>query len=408
VLRLCSLLLLINKIYPHNSAYIRAKSTANNMMPIFDVWQPPCNSSPGQHQNRQCGPSTLVGQHQDRRPAAIPSQWALIRKSQARQERIRHRPKGRIGTYRTPGHHLSAQGGIDRAPDCSYRHICLECHGQHREPECPAKPPRNHPFGRTPATVPAVTEGTINSPPSCTHMIHVNYNQAPINEAQLDSVSHIKSPTHSISSNRTNFNFCFQCGQEEPEHECLAYMGPEESIWQRQDPIDRLPSQQQNHPITGDLLAISACRPHTPIVLPEQAQLVTSPLQPERWEQALQGHPDQRFSKIICQGIRQGFRIGFNRARGQPTSTSKNMLSASQHPEPVREYLATEVRAGRVIQLDHKPTGLIISRFVIPKRGQPGQWCLILDLSHPADHSVNDGVDRELSSLSYMLQWMRR
>ena len=30
VLRLCSLLLLINKIYPDNSAYFRAKSTANN------------------------------------------------------------------------------------------------------------------------------------------------------------------------------------------------------------------------------------------------------------------------------------------------------------------------------------------------------------------------------------------
>jgi hypothetical protein len=155
------------------------------------------------HQNRQCGLST----HQDSRSAAMPSQWAPIRKSQApRQKRIRHRPKGRIGTYRTPGHHLSAQGGIDRAPDCSYRHICLECHGQHREPECPAKPPRNHPFGRTPATVPAVTEGTINSPPSCTHMIHVNYNQAPINEAQLDSASHIESCTHSISSNRTGYH----------------------------------------------------------------------------------------------------------------------------------------------------------------------------------------------------------
>ena len=31
VLRLCSLLLLINKIYPDNSAYFRAKSTANRL-----------------------------------------------------------------------------------------------------------------------------------------------------------------------------------------------------------------------------------------------------------------------------------------------------------------------------------------------------------------------------------------
>ena len=44
-----------------------------------------------------------------------------------------------------------------------------------------------------------------------------------------------------------------------------------------------------------------------------------------------------------------------------------------------------------------------ISRFgVIPKPYKPGQWRLILDLSHPVGLSVNDGIDEKLSSLSYV------
>ena len=39
---------------------------------------------------------------------------------------------------------------------------------------------------------------------------------------------------------------------------------------------------------------------------------------------------------------------------------------------------------------------------VIPKWGKPGKWRLIVDLSAPEGHSVNDGVPRDLCSLRYM------
>ncbi len=39
---------------------------------------------------------------------------------------------------------------------------------------------------------------------------------------------------------------------------------------------------------------------------------------------------------------------------------------------------------------------------VIPKKGKAGKWRLIVDLSSPAGLNVNDGIDRELSSLSYI------
>ena len=44
-----------------------------------------------------------------------------------------------------------------------------------------------------------------------------------------------------------------------------------------------------------------------------------------------------------------------------------------------------------------------MSRFgVIPKRHQPGKWRLILDLSSPAGHNVNDGIAGDDYSLQYM------
>lgn len=38
---------------------------------------------------------------------------------------------------------------------------------------------------------------------------------------------------------------------------------------------------------------------------------------------------------------------------------------------------------------------------MIPKPHQPGKWRLILDLSSPRSHGVNDGIDPQLCSLSY-------
>ena len=53
----------------------------------------------------------------------------------------------------------------------------------------------------------------------------------------------------------------------------------------------------------------------------------------------------------------------------------------------------------------------------IPKRNQPGKWRLIVDLSNPEGHSVNNGIDAGVCSLSYVtmqdavlsgLRWMSK
>lgn len=38
---------------------------------------------------------------------------------------------------------------------------------------------------------------------------------------------------------------------------------------------------------------------------------------------------------------------------------------------------------------------------VNPKKGRPNCWRLIMDLSAPRGHSVNDGIAKELCSLHY-------
>ena len=81
------------------------------------------------------------------------------------------------------------------------------------------------------------------------------------------------------------------------------------------------------------------------------------------------------------------------------------MLSAVQHPQLVRDYLKEELAQNRVVQFP-KPAaeqlGVHCSPIgVIPKKHQPNKWRLIVDLSSPNGASVNDGIDKEIYSLSY-------
>ena len=47
--------------------------------------------------------------------------------------------------------------------------------------------------------------------------------------------------------------------------------------------------------------------------------------------------------------------------------------------------------------VDNTSVHLYINRFgVIPKPNRPGEWRLIVDLSHPDDASVNDGISSQV------------
>ena len=69
----------------------------------------------------------------------------------------------------------------------------------------------------------------------------------------------------------------------------------------------------------------------------------------------------------------------------------------------MEEYLERERSLDRIVgPVEPEKMEVQVSRFgVIPKGHQIGKWRLILDLSHPEAASVNDGIDPEISSLSY-------
>ena len=126
---------------------------------------------------------------------------------------------------------------------------------------------------------------------------------------------------------------------------------------------------------------------------------------PLTWRHLLQSYPLQPLAQFFLQGIQSGFRIGFSHTQVDLKSAKKNLRSTEDHPEVVERYLQKEVAEQRVagpftkgyIQTTH------VSRFgVIPKSHQANKWRLIVDLSSPKGSSINDGIPRDLCSMTYI------
>ncbi len=149
---------------------------------------------------------------------------------------------------------------------------------------------------------------------------------------------------------------------------------------------------------------MAGCRSTLPISLPEGWRAIITPLEWTVWAECLRDHPDQGFRDLIVSGLREGFRIGFNYEASMGQSSSKNMPSALERPEVVREYLLKECAEGRVIG-PVEPALLPMvhtSRFGVIPKGTSGKWRLIVDLSSPEGNSVNDGISESLCSLTYV------
>ena len=119
-----------------------------------------------------------------------------------------------------------------------------------------------------------------------------------------------------------------------------------------------------------------------------------TPLHLPAWQRALAAHPDSTFASYILNGIAKGFHIGADRAV-HLVPGHRNMLSVQQQPQLVASQIREETVVGRVLGplpphlanlTQTSPIGLI------PKPHQPGKWRLIVDLSSPAGHSVNDAI----------------
>lgn len=150
-----------------------------------------------------------------------------------------------------------------------------------------------------------------------------------------------------------------------------------------------------------DLRKLEEC---TDPACPVQWPTCPSPVHLNHWMEFLYSHPDQEFAAYIHTGLSQGFRIGYNRQISSLRSTSRNHPSALSNPQVVQDHIAAEVEVGRLLGpmkqallplLHSSPIGLV------PKSNQVDRWRMIVDLSFPPGGSVNDGVARELASLTY-------
>ena len=129
-----------------------------------------------------------------------------------------------------------------------------------------------------------------------------------------------------------------------------------------------------------------------------------SHLSAETWQLSLAEHPDTRLKEYVINGIRDGFRIGYDYQHHACKCAKHNMLSTLEHPGVVHAYIAEECVEGRLLG-PFDPASLPsvqVSRFGVIPKNTAGKWRLILDLSWPDGHSVNDGIDPDLCSLSYV------
>jgi len=140
------------------------------------------------------------------------------------------------------------------------------------------------------------------------------------------------------------------------------------------------------------------------IALDPRMATVKTPLKLAAWQKKLQNHPDKDYCKYILKGIEKGFCLGVDESASF-TSSTQNMLSAKQNPVVITEYLDKEVSQGNILgpfSIATAPAVHINCFGVIPKKHQPGKWRMITDLSFPEGHSVNDAIDPEACSLSYI------
>ena len=135
--------------------------------------------------------------------------------------------------------------------------------------------------------------------------------------------------------------------------------------------------------------------------VPPSACNITTPLVLSGWCHFLRSHPDQQLVKLFLKGILEGCKLGYNYQQSHLKAARRNLMGAITHPDVVDNYLQIEITAGRVVgpfSVKSLPE-VHISRFgVIPKNHNPDKWRLIVDLSHPKGHSVNDGIPKDLCS----------
>ena len=127
-----------------------------------------------------------------------------------------------------------------------------------------------------------------------------------------------------------------------------------------------------------------------------------TPVNRPKWRAGLAEFRDQEFAQFILDGLEKGLRIGFRRG-----SVLRQVGHSMLCPDlkVVDEYLRREMCLNQLVKQDKQEArrlGVHLSPMgMIPKKSKPGSWRLITALSTPEGSIMNDGIAKDMSSLTY-------
>ena len=161
------------------------------------------------------------------------------------------------------------------------------------------------------------------------------------------------------------------------------------------------PNNPQPYKYTHQIKAPTSCTPEIPEFHPNLMNKATTPLQFAVWSATLRSHPDTEFAGYLLEGIHQGFCIGYN-YHTQPCGSAKdNLPSAREHPQTIS---ISPRRLQKVESQDHSQFLLSQTSKLTKQESSPRNPCLEngTDLSFPHGKSVNDGIDPDITTLTYI------
>ena len=150
------------------------------------------------------------------------------------------------------------------------------------------------------------------------------------------------------------------------------------------------------------------CQPQTPGVVNQQTKnnldhsAVVTPISVKTLECWLEGY-DCIKTKFLLQGFTFGFKIPYKGER--VFRHSHNLKSALENLSILKQKIQIEVQKGRAagpFSLEELPfPNLQISPLGLVPKQTPGEFRVIHHLSHPEGTSINDGISKEESTVSY-------
>ena len=129
---------------------------------------------------------------------------------------------------------------------------------------------------------------------------------------------------------------------------------------------------------------------------------VSTPIDINVLERELSQHPNRNFVINLVNGLRYGTPVGYTGP--EKSRVSRNLISATQHPEVVSTNLIKEINLWRVAgpfdvpplpNLQCHPVGMV------PKKHST-DWRTIYHLSYPEGDSINDYIPKDPYSLQYV------